>query len=79
MAKEAPERPKQRGPRKRKRKEKPQTTQTAPDMIGLNSSQLSDDIPAEVKVAFADAVMAYSAMEATVQRLDLGDNRTNLR
>jgi ribosomal protein S25 len=55
--------------RKSKKKKSDKATQAEIPIIDIVSSRLSDDIPDAIKIAIADAVMAYALMEGTAERL----------
>jgi hypothetical protein len=55
-------------PRRRNRLKKQDNTQQI-ETIEINETRLSSDIPDEIKIAFAEAIMMYAAMEHIAERL----------
>ncbi len=57
-----------KSPRYKSKKKQSPTPNEIPT-IDIDASRLSDDIPDIVKIAIAEAIMAYAAMEGTAERL----------
>lgn len=57
-------------PRHKSKKEKSDTVSRGEiPTIDVVSSRLSDNIPDAIKIAIAEAIMAYATMEGTAERL----------